>query len=188
MESRFVQARDGSVAHAMSGELIEHAYTAVLMPKRRNGFGERWMAMGQDAATTLAKQGKELGLDGFRVFMHLVGVLRFDNLIQVNQAEIAGDLEMHRQHVQRAIKRLITVGALLEGPRIGVHRTYRLNPSYGWKGSGKSHQTALEARMKAAGLSVVGKGPITISGQKNDDDRKLTAADLEAMGQARLFP
>lgn len=157
-QGRFVQAADGSVADAETGEVIEHGYTAVLMPKRRNGFGERWMAMGQDAASTMAEQGKEIGLDGFRVFMHLVSSLDFENLIQVSQAEIANRLAMKRPNVTRAIKRLIATGALLEGPRIGVHRSYRLNPSYGWKGSAKNHQSALQERMKAVGLAVVAEG------------------------------
>ena len=32
----------------------------------------------------------------------------------------------------------------LEGPKIGVSRSYRLNPNYGWKGSGKNHKQALK--------------------------------------------
>jgi hypothetical protein len=33
-----------------------------------------------------------------------------------------------------------------------------LNPQYGWKGSARSHQEALQARMQARGLSVVEGG------------------------------
>ena len=40
---------------------------------------------------------------------------------------------MHRQHVQRSIKRLIQLGIILEGVKIGISRSYRLNPSFGWK-------------------------------------------------------
>ena len=49
---------------------------------------------------------------------------------------------MHRQHVQRSIKRLIQLGIILEGVKIGISRSYRLNPSFGWKGSAKGHREA----------------------------------------------
>ena len=47
---------------------------------------------------------------------------------------------MHRQHVQRSIKQLIQLGIILEGVKIGISRSYRLNPSFGWKGSAKGHR------------------------------------------------
>ena len=70
------------------------------------------------------------------------------NLIQVNQAEIARDLGMQRQNVQRSIKRLMELGVILEGVKIGVSRSYRLNPSFGWKGSAKGHREALHEHLK----------------------------------------
>ena len=60
----------------------------------------------------------------------------------VNQAELAKELGMHRQHVQRSIKRLIALGVILEGPKIGISRSYRLNPEFGWKGSARNHVIA----------------------------------------------
>ena len=72
--------------------------------------------------------------------MKLLSVLDYENLIQVSQADIARELDMHRQHVQRSIKRLIQLGIILEGVKIGISRSYRLNPSFGWKGSAKGHR------------------------------------------------
>ena len=69
-------------------------------------------------------------------------------LIQVSQADIARELDMHRQHVQRSIKRLIQLGIILEGVKIGISRSYRLNPSFGWKGSAKGHREALHEHLK----------------------------------------
>ena len=65
--------------------------------------------------------------------MKLLSVLDYENLIQVSQADIARELDMHRQHVQRSIKRLIQLGIILEGVKIGISRSYRLNPSFGGK-------------------------------------------------------
>ena len=36
---------------------------------------------------------------------------------------------MDRAQVNRAIKRLIEAGAVFEGPKVGISKTYRLNPS-----------------------------------------------------------
>ena len=53
---------------------------------------------------------------------------------------------MHRQHVQRSIKRLIQLGIILGGVKIGISRSYRLNPSFGWKGSAKGHRRLCTTR------------------------------------------
>ena len=54
---------------------------------------------------------------------------------------------MHRQHVQRSTG-LIQLGIILEGVKIGTSRSYRLNPSFGWKGSAKGHREALHEHLK----------------------------------------
>ncbi|EMC5760636.1 hypothetical protein VJT90_004558 [Salmonella enterica subsp. enterica serovar Enteritidis] len=140
-----------------TGEVLEDGFVAYIAPKRKNGFGTRWMAMAQEALDLLANAG----LDGqdYRVLMKLLAKLDFENLLVLNQAEVARELKMHRQHVQRSVKRLIGMGVLLEGPRIGVSRSYRLNPQFGWKGSARNHVIALDQerkrRMAAAGISGV---------------------------------
>ena len=63
---------------------------------------------------------------------------------------------MHRQHVQRSIKRLIQLGIILEGVKIGISRSYRLNPSFGWKGSAKGHREALHEHLKV--IKIRGQG------------------------------
>lgn len=109
-------------------------------------------------------QDKSLGADDFRVFFGLIAHIDYENLLVLNQADLARDLSMQRQNVQRSIKRLIGTGAILEGPKIGVSRSYRFNPQFGWKGSAKNHVTALDEvrqqRMKAAGITgIVAGGP-----------------------------
>lgn len=128
---------------------------AWIQPKRKNGFGEGWFAMSQSALRAL----REGGLQGrdYEVLFALLEVLDFENLIQVNQGAIAESLNMKPPHLSRSIKRLMEIGALIEGPKIGRSKTYRLNPNLGWKGSAKNHQSALKERMRAAGLSVVRK-------------------------------
>ena len=120
-----------------TGEVVD-GFVAYVVPKRKNGFQQGWLAMAQNGAEILSQS--DLGANDFKVLMKLLSVLDYENLIQVSQADIARELDMHRQHVQRSIKRLIQLGIILEGVKIGISRSYRLNPSFGWKGSAKGHR------------------------------------------------
>ena len=51
---------------------------------------------------------------------------------------------MNRHNVNRSIKKLIELGVILEGVKIGISRSYRLNPNFGWKG----HREALHEHLK----------------------------------------
>ena len=128
-----------------TGEIID-GFVAYVVPKRKNGFGQGWLAMAQNGAEILAQSN--LSGNDFKVLMKLLSVLDYENLIQVSQADVARELNMHRQHVQRSIKRLIDLGIVLEGVRIGISRSYRLNPNFGWKGSAKGHREALHEHLK----------------------------------------
>ena len=128
-----------------TGEIID-GFVAYVVPKRKNGFGQGWLAMAQNGAKILAQSN--LSGNDFKVLMKLLSVLDYENLIQVSQADVARELNMHRQHVQRSIKRLIDLGIVLEGVRIGISRSYRLNPNFGWKGSAKGHREALHEHLK----------------------------------------
>jgi hypothetical protein len=140
-----------------TGEILEYSLVA-MQRKIPNGFAGGWLAMAQSALDLLAES--DLRGDDLRVLLSLLGRLDFENLIQIEQTAIAERLTMQRSNVARSIKRLIATGCLLEGPKIGRSRTYKLNPAYGWKGSGKSHQQALRTadKAKAKGFSVVQGG------------------------------
>ena len=111
-----------------------------------NGFGDRWMQMSQDALEALATAGLS-GRD-FQVLMLLIARLDFENLIAVNHTEVAKVLGLQPTNVGRSIRRLAKLEIILEGPRVGVTKTYRLNPAFGWKGSAKGHREALRKRLE----------------------------------------
>ena len=69
-----------------------------------------------------------------RVFLYLNSRLDFENVIQVPQVEIAEELGMHKQHVNRAVSRLEELGIILRGPKVGRSSSWRMNPMAGWKG------------------------------------------------------
>ena len=73
-------------------------------------------------------------------YVAMLARLDYENLIQVNQAEVSEQVGMNRHNVNRSIKKLIELGVILEGVKIGISRSYRLNPNFGWKGSAKGHR------------------------------------------------
>ena len=81
-------------------------------------------------------------------YVAMLARLDYENLIQVNQAEVSEQVGMNRHNVNRSIKKLIELGVILEGVKIGISRSYRLNPNFGWKGSAKGHREALHEHLK----------------------------------------
>ena len=140
------------VVDQKTGE-IESEYVLVAT-KRHNGFQRGgWVAMSQSAVEKIASTIKDT--EDLRVFLMLVAKLDFDNYIQVPQVELAEKLGMKKSNVSRAIKRLIDRGIILKGPKIGRSNTYRLNPQYGWKGSAKGHQRALQEAAERWGQAAL---------------------------------
>jgi hypothetical protein len=87
----------------------------------------------QDGLLEIAKDSDITGAD-MRVLMYLFGHLNFENFIHVSQQEIAEYVGMHKQHISRSMKLLIRKGIILDGPKVGRMKTYRLSPDLGWKG------------------------------------------------------
>jgi hypothetical protein len=110
----------------------------------------------------MAKSG--LGLTDHRVLWLLIANLDMDNLIAINQSELAAEMNIQKQNFSRSIKKLIAEGIIIEGAKLGQHKSYRLNAYYGWKGTTENHNKALESdpiptplsdRMKQSGIEAV---------------------------------
>lgn len=131
-----------------TGEVVG-SFVAVIRPKQKSSF-QRHFTMNQDALMILVQnlKGEEL-----RVFMMLLSELDYENYIQIQQTDIASKLDMQKQNVNRSIKRLLEIGVINEGPKIGRSRTYNLNASFGWKGTVTNHRKALKN-----GLCVIDGG------------------------------
>ncbi|AXH75698.1 MAG: RepL [Microviridae sp.] len=112
--------------------------------------------MAQNPAKTLALA--KLGEEAYRVLMYAIATLDYENLLVMNQTEAAGEMRMKQQNFGRALNKLIAAEVIEKGPKVSGRNTYRMNPSFGWKGSAKSHRDALNARMKHAGLAVIDGG------------------------------
>jgi DNA-binding GntR family transcriptional regulator len=66
--------------------------------------------MSADWYETIAKMN--LTKEEYRVLMMLITILEFENSHQINQAGLARELEMERQNVHRALKKLMKNGIL----------------------------------------------------------------------------
>lgn len=136
-----------------TGEVLE-GQLVYMAAKRRNGFQQGgFVAMAQTPMEKLATSG--LSGEALRVLLLVASKIDYENWINLSQTDMAEALNMKRQNFARAMAALIEEGCVLKGPSVGRHKTYRMNPSYGWKGSAKSHREELNKRMKAAGLSVI---------------------------------
>lgn len=85
---------------------------------------------------------RDIGLEVYRVFTYLNARLDFENVIQIQQTEIAEHLGMHKQSVHKAVKQLEALGVILRGPKVGRCSSWRLNPMAGWKGKITNLRTA----------------------------------------------
>lgn len=131
-----------------TGEEID-GFVAVIRPKQKSSF-QRHITMNQD---TMIAMANDLNHEQFRVMFILLADLDYENYIQISQTEVANALNMQKTNVSRAIKNLLLKGILIEGRKVGRSKTYRLNPSYGWKGTIKNHDAALKH-----GLTVINGG------------------------------
>lgn len=139
-----------------TGEVLEGAVVGVFFPKQQNGFLGGWLAMSQDALLKLAQM--DLGDEARRVLFAVLSKLDFENYILISQADIGDLLNIKRANVSRAISKLEDYEILQRGPKVGRASTFRLNPTFGWKGSAANHRKALKERMAAAGIKGVVAG------------------------------
>lgn len=127
--NKYIEQVDRETGEVMQGCMVYLPY--------RPKLTERWFMAFQDTFIELAKD-PELTLEHKNVLLYLFGKLDFENFIQQSQIDIAEGLGMQKQNVSRAMKLLVEKQIVLEGPKVGRSKCYRLNPHYGWKGKVKN--------------------------------------------------
>lgn len=118
----------GAFTDYETGEILGY-YT----PRRKNDIGGGYMIVFQDFLVSLSQSG--LTGEQHNVLCYLMGQLDFDNYLRVTQKSVCEALDMRKEHVSRSIKRLRDLSILVEGPKVGTAKTYRLNPHYATKGT-----------------------------------------------------
>jgi DNA-binding transcriptional regulator GbsR (MarR family) len=109
----------------------------VIVGRKRNPYGKGWVMNSQDAAILLAKD-KDIKGETHRVLWFIIGILDFENWVQLSITEMAKELNMHQPDVSKAIKVLEDKEIILRGPKVGRSYAFMLNPDFGWKGNVKN--------------------------------------------------
>lgn len=156
-EQRGLTGRPDKTVDLETGEVQDGAL--VWVPRRNiSQFGNgRWFQMAQDTLKRLNAERKTLGLEGIVVFNAMMSRLDYENFMQVSQVEIAEELQMKPSNVSKAVSKLVALGIIRQGPKVGRSYTYQLHPDLGWKGRSKKHFQAREAA-RAVGWQVIEGG------------------------------
>lgn len=112
-----------------TGEIEQYILTPAKKKKIPKGD---WVLMFQEGLAHVAKL--DLKGETLRVYMVLLSKLDYENWLRIRQKDIADDLGMRPPHVSRAIKELVDHGVVVKGPKVANSNTYRLDPSFGFKG------------------------------------------------------
>ena len=130
------------VMDADTGDVLDQM--PVYCPKKtKSFFTDGFFFMSLNAAIMLANSN----LDGvtIKVLLRLIGTMEMENVIAVNQTELAEEMGILKSQFSRSVKILVEQGVLVENPRkSGRFKTYKLNPKYAWRGSNKDHAAAIE--------------------------------------------
>jgi hypothetical protein len=142
-----------SMIDLATGELVGEGVPVWFGVKYKSPYEEGWVAMNQHFLREFAAR-KDVSGEVFRVFLYLDARLNFRNLIQVPQTEIAEELGMRKQHVNRAIRKLESLGIILRDPKAGHISAWKLNPHAGWKGKVKELRPAIEQHARATTMET----------------------------------
>jgi DNA-binding transcriptional ArsR family regulator len=124
--------------------------TAPAAPREKYKFEGGFAVMGQVSMEEIvARYSKDLGKESWLVFLMLCARLDLrNNRVIVNQAELGRRMGLTRQNVHVALKQLLEIGLILEGPKEKQSRTYSLNPEVVFRGSAKDHEREIEKYRK----------------------------------------
>ena len=107
-------------------------YYAKIPTAKKDKIGGNWVAMFQESLIWMSKQN--LTGEQWKVFAALFGRMDFENYVRINQTALAQELHTNKTHISRAIKKLLELDIITEGPRAGLNKTYMFNPNIGIKG------------------------------------------------------
>ena len=133
-------------------------------PFKREGF----VQMSQLAMMELAQH--PVSGEARRVLDAFCAVLDFENFIQISLSDLAKLIGMEKQNVSRAVRELVERGIVVKGVKVGRSFTYRLSPTFGFKGRGSNFQKLMS----------------DVSDFSRRSTDQCLRDELEALGQLRL--
>ena len=130
---------EAQIVNTKTGEVKEGYFVYIAYPKAKIR-NTRWMMTFQDSLEIIATDEDMTG-ETFRVLIMLMSNLEFENYITIKQVSIAEKLKMHKTHVSRAMRLLVSKSIILK-VKEGTTTGYKLNPTYGWKGKVENMEKA----------------------------------------------
>ena len=136
MEEKYIKGR-ASVWPEEDGQAPQIVY---FQPPKNKKHDARWLLLWQDGSdigvsmTEQAEMERPLTQTEYRVRDWLMGTIGIGNYVHVNQAEMARRLRIDKKNASMAIKRLIELGILIQGPKSGRSNTYMVSPAFCFSG------------------------------------------------------
>ena len=136
MPEKYLKGR-ASVWPEEDGQPPQNVY---FVPPKTKKYDMEWLYIWQRPSeigvsmTEQAEMERPLTQTEYRVRDWLMGTIGIGNYVHVNQAEMARRLRIQRADASRAIKRLISLGILIQGPKSGRSNTYMVSPAFCFSG------------------------------------------------------
>jgi len=127
----------GEIEKELDPETNEVVKKILHMPIYEKIIMGGWFMAMQDGFEWLAKQ--DLTGEQFKVLIYIMSKIDFENYLMLTQKEVAEALGMKKENVSRTFKVLVSKGFILEGPKSGRAKTYKLDPNLGYKGKTKNY-------------------------------------------------
>lgn len=159
----------------------------VYVPKKQK-IKDSFVMMFQETLQELATKNV-LTIEGYRVLLAVIAKTDFENFIHVKQVQIAADLGMQKQHVNRAFKRLIDLNIIEKITHDNING-YRLNYEIGWKGKASNLKSHMKDKSKAKHEKIIQMAKHARETQKvaetNDENSEIVEEQRDA--DIRPFP
>lgn len=104
----------------------------------------------QDYLARICKHRKEIGGEAMFVLMALLANVGFGNEVLFSRIDLAAEVGMAPSNASRALRKLIDLGLIRRGRKIGSSYSYIIDEDFVWKGSFKAHKEARKNRLEAA--------------------------------------
>jgi hypothetical protein len=106
----------------------------LVQKEKRHQGGRNWIVVYIEKLRQVASD-PDFGEQSLRLLLYFMSELGMNNRwVTFNQNDLAFELKMCRQNVNRAIKVLVKKGLLLQGSRVGRGYAYALNHGAVWRG------------------------------------------------------
>jgi predicted transcriptional regulator len=145
-----VQAQEAPPTTKYKDKLNDGFY--VYVPKKQK-IKDSFVMMFQEKLQELAAENL-LTVEGYRVLLAVIAKTDFENFIHVKQVQLAADLGMQKQNVNKAFKRLIELNIIEKISHDNING-YRLNYEMGWKGKASNLKTHMKDKRREETKKVI---------------------------------